>query len=117
MHSGGVCSYTRGWSLVILCLLAFSAAVAQETSGAIIGTRFQADLFNTFNQGTVLNRNVAQIHSADARLQFPRQADVFTGFDYRALMVAQRKRVNPLFGLANTWQSERFVRMGVHFVF
>lgn len=79
--------------------------------------RVQGDLFNLFNQGNVTNSYVRYNHSSDGNLQFARQADIFKGFDYRALMQVQKKRVDPRFGLANGWQGERFTRLAIHFIF
>ena len=79
--------------------------------------RIQADLFNALNQNIANNRFVAYNHGSDGNLQFPNQADVFKGFDYKALMVAQKKRVDPRFGLDNGWNAQRSARLGVHFTF
>jgi len=74
-------------------------------------------LFNLLNQRSTSNRFVRYNHGSDGNLQFPVQADVFKGFDYKTLMTAQRKRVDPRFGLANGWQGERLVRLAIHFIF
>jgi len=79
--------------------------------------RLQGDLFNLLNQRSISNRFVRYNHGSDGNLQFPVQADVFKGFDYKTLMTAQRKRVDPRFGLASAWQGERLVRLAIHFVF
>ncbi len=79
--------------------------------------RIQADMFNTLNQNIETNRFAAYNHGSDGNLQFPNQSDVFKGFDYKALMTTQKKRVDPRFGLSNGWNSPRSARMGIHLIF
>lgn len=79
--------------------------------------RVQGDFFNLFNQRIALNHLVGYQHTATGNLQFNPQAEVFKGFDYKALMAAQNKRVDPRYNLANQWTDERIVRLSIMFTF
>jgi hypothetical protein len=79
--------------------------------------RVQGDIFNATNTRIAFTRAVTYQHSITGNLQFNPNSDFFKGFDYKALMAAQNKRADPRYGLANSWNDERTVRLAIHFIF
>jgi len=82
-----------------------------------IKVRFEFSVFNLFNQATITDRSKGLIHPSDGQIQFDDYADVFKGFDTRALMKAQDIRTDPQYGLASAWQSPRRLRLQLSFFF
>lgn len=79
--------------------------------------RFEFTVFNLFNSSIVTNKNSALGHPDDGQLQFNQEADIFKGFNASALMNAQGIRVNPLYGLASSFQGPRSARLQLSFFF
>jgi hypothetical protein len=79
--------------------------------------RIGFEVFNLFNQSTVTDRWMGYVHPNDGQIQFEHEADVFKGFDYKALMKEQNLRVDPRYGWASAFQGPRTARLGIHFFF
>jgi hypothetical protein len=79
--------------------------------------RFEFTIFNLFNSSIVTNKDTILLHPDDGQLTFANDADVFKGFNTKALMAAQGDRVSPTYGLASGFQGPRTVRMQLAFFF
>lgn len=99
----------------------FDANIAHEISPfsahEAMKLRFEFTVFNLFNTGIVTNKNSVLLHADDGQLTFSNEADIFKGFNTTALMTAQNRRINPLYGMANGWQSPRSARLQLTFFF
>lgn len=79
--------------------------------------RFEFTVFNLFNSSIVTNKSPDLGHPDDGQLQFAHDADIFKGFNTASLMKAQGIRVNPLYGLASSFQGPRYARLQLTFFF
>ena len=79
--------------------------------------RLEMTIFNLFNNSTVTNRYTGIGNVNDPQLTFDNDADIFKGFNTKQLMQEQDIRVNPLYGLANSFQSPRSLRFQMSFIF
>ncbi len=81
--------------------------------------RFELTIFNALNTNIVTNKNVTLLHENDGVLPFANAADVFKGFNTRAIMAAQKVpiRVNPYYNWASGFQSPRSLRLQLSFFF
>jgi hypothetical protein len=81
--------------------------------------RFEFTVFNLFNSSTVVNRDQTLIHPDDGQIQFDHDADIFKGFNTKAIMAAAdpAQRVSPLYGLPGNFQSPRSARIQLSFIF
>lgn len=79
--------------------------------------RFEFTVFNSLNSSTVTNRDPTILHPDDGQLQFANDADIFKGFNTKALMTAQKLRTNPTYNLASGFQGPRSCRLQLSFVF
>lgn len=79
--------------------------------------RAEFSIFNLFNSSIVTNKDGVLLHPDDGQLQFKNDADIFKGFNTKALMAAQGLRTNPTYGLGNGFQGPRTLRLQVSFVF
>lgn len=79
--------------------------------------RFEFTVFNLLNSSIVTDKAVNLLHPDDGQLTFAHDADFFKGFDTFALMKAQNGRIDPTYGLANSFQSPRSARIQVSFFF
>lgn len=83
--------------------------------------KFEFSVFNLFNTRTATNINSVLIHPDDG--QIPESAfgnsyaNIFKGFNTKALMAADNLRVNPLYGMASAFQSPRDCRLQLSFSF
>lgn len=85
--------------------------------------RIEMNASNLFNQATAIDYEQNYVNPNDGAIQFTdaqgneNNALFFKGFDYKAMMTAQQLRTNPLFGMANSFQSPRSIRFGFKFSF
>ncbi|MGH8247547.1 MAG: hypothetical protein ACREUU_14070, partial [Gammaproteobacteria bacterium] len=79
--------------------------------------RLQLEIFNLFNHAMETSRNTGLDHGNDGGIEVENIANLFRGYDSRALMAAQRLRVSPFYNWANRFQGPRTMRFGFHFVF
>ena len=85
--------------------------------------RFEFTVFNLFNNDTVTNVYTTLVHPDYGNVQFqdangdPTYADIFKGFNTKALMTAQELPVDPRYGWANGFQSPRWARLQLSFIF
>jgi hypothetical protein len=88
-----------------------------------IRARLELTVFNLFNNATVLDKSKGLLHPSDNQIQFQDKAgndvyaNIFKGFNARALMKAQDIRVDPQYGLASRFQTERTLRLQFSFFF
>jgi outer membrane receptor protein involved in Fe transport len=82
-----------------------------------VRVRLELAIFNLFNQSTILDRFKQIEHESDGHLQFDDYADPFKGWDTRALMQEQGMRQDPRYGLTNSFQGPRSLRLQVSFIF
>lgn len=79
--------------------------------------RFEFTIFNLLNSSTVTNVNPVLLNDQDGQLQFTNDADIFKGFNTKAIMAAQGDRISPLYGKGSEFQSPRSVRLQLSFFF
>lgn len=79
--------------------------------------RFELTIFNALNTNTVTNKNSTLLHENDGYIGFAHDADVFKGYNTRALMATQGIRVSPYYNWANSFQSPRSLRLQLSFFF
>jgi outer membrane receptor protein involved in Fe transport len=79
--------------------------------------RFELTVFNLFNSSIVTNKDQILIHPDDGQLTFANDADVFKGYNTKALMTAQGNRFSPTYSLASGFQGPRSVRLQLTFFF
>lgn len=79
--------------------------------------RFEFSVFNLLNSSTVINKNTILLHPDEGQLTFDNDADIFKGFNTKALMAAQNLHVNPLYDLASHFQAPRSARIQLSFFF
>lgn len=81
--------------------------------------RIELNVTNLFNHARVTNIFPALDHANDGGINFDadKTADIFKGYNTRALMTAQRLRTDPRYGLASAFQEPRALRFGFHFFF
>jgi hypothetical protein len=79
--------------------------------------RVELNVLNLFNHGMEVGRLTALDHANDGGLSFQTEADIFKGYDTRALMSTQKLRVDPRHNVANQFLGPRTLRFGFHFLF
>ncbi len=79
--------------------------------------RVELTIFNLFNTSKVTNKNTVLLHEDDGQLTFDNDADIFKGFNTKALMTAQELRVAPAYNMPSAFQSPRSLRLQVAFFF
>jgi hypothetical protein len=79
--------------------------------------RLEWNVSNVFNQAAVTDVYTRYNHINDGPLAFLDITATMRGFDYRAMMFAQKIRADPRYGQADAFQSPRDVRIGLHFIF
>lgn len=79
--------------------------------------KFQFLAYNLFNGSTVLDKYKTISHQLDGYLQFDAYADVFKGFDTRAMMAEQQIRQDPEYNMPTAFQSPRSLRLRLSFTF
>jgi hypothetical protein len=87
------------------------------TNNESLKLRIEFTVFNLFNSSIVTNKDQILIHPDDGQLEFANDADVFKGFNTKALMTAQGDRTNPSYGLASGFQGPRSCRLQISFFF
>ncbi len=79
--------------------------------------RFEFTVFNLLNHASVTNVFGNYLHADDGQLQFDNDADIFKGFDAKALMTAAGQRPDPRYGMVSNWQAPRQLRLQLSFFF
>ncbi len=79
--------------------------------------RVEMTVFNLFNASTVTNKYQDMLHDDDGQLTFAHDADLFKGFNTKALMTAQKVRMDPQYGMSNGFMGPRSIRLQVSFFF
>ena len=79
--------------------------------------RIEGTVFNLFNNSTITNNFNTMNHVDYGQLQFDNEADIFKGFNAKAMMKAQDLPVDPRYRQANTFQSPRNIRLQFTFFF
>jgi hypothetical protein len=87
------------------------------TQNEAMKVRVELTVFNLFNLSRVTNKDQTLLHPDDGQLTFANDADIFKGFNTKALMTAQKDRVSPLYGLASGFQGPRQLRLQISFFF
>jgi len=87
------------------------------TNHETLKLRVELTVFNLFNGSTVTNKDDYLGHVDDGQLQFDNDADIFKGFNTKALFTAQGIRVSPTYNLASGFQGPRSLRLQVSFFF
>ncbi len=87
------------------------------TSNEALKLRVELTVFNLFNSSIATNKFADMLHDDDGQLQFEHEADIFKGYNAKALMTEQGRRMDPQYGLANGFQSPRGLRLQVSFFF
>jgi hypothetical protein len=79
--------------------------------------RFEFTVFNLFNSSITTNINPVLINELDGQLQFANDADIFKGFNTKAMMAANNQRISPLYSRASEFQGPRSLRLQLSFFF
>jgi hypothetical protein len=79
--------------------------------------RIELTVFNLFNGSRVTNKDDYLGHDDTGQLQFANEADIFKGYNTKAIMAAQGILVSPRYGLANGFQGPRSLRLQLAFFF
>jgi hypothetical protein len=79
--------------------------------------RVEMNISNLFNHGMATNIYSRYDHANDGGIEFLNTADIFKGFDSKALLRTQSLRVDPRYGVASEFLNGRNMRFGLHFFF
>lgn len=80
--------------------------------------RFEFSVFNLFNSDAITNKYTLYSHTIDGPIPIDNIASIFSqGIDVKALMAANSIRVDPQYGMANSFQGPRSARLQLSFHF
>ncbi|MEZ5400374.1 MAG: carboxypeptidase regulatory-like domain-containing protein [Bryobacteraceae bacterium] len=93
--------------------------IAQDINTGMEGKYFrvQLEIFNLFNNASVLSVFPEVTHANDGSVTFDNDTDIFKGYDTLSLMQTDGIRRDPRYGLPWAYQTPRSMRLGFHFFF